>query len=124
MPDELPGALEGSWGLVWDSQSVDSCIGPTGNYLRYNNPHKASLYLSSGLPLIVWADSALAAFVRDNRVGICIDSLKELRRLIDRISSKEYAEMVANSSRLAENLRSGYYTRVAMETAERITNEL
>lgn len=121
-PEELPGALEGSWGLVWDSQSIDSCNGPTGNYLRYNNPHKASLYLSSGLPLIVWRNSALSAFVREHRIGICVDSLREVSRAIEGLSAKDYAEMIANSRQLSENLRSGFYTRNAIETAERIVS--
>ena len=53
LPDELPSALEGSFGLVWDGDSSKTCSGVFGEYLRYNNSHKASLYLASGFPIIV-----------------------------------------------------------------------
>lgn len=51
--EELPGALVQSFGLVWDGNSMDTCTGNYGSYLRINDPHKVSLYLSSGLPIIV-----------------------------------------------------------------------
>ena len=51
LPDELPAALEGGFGLVWDGDSAETCSGVFGEYLRYNNSHKASLYLASGFPL-------------------------------------------------------------------------
>ena len=68
MPDDLPAALEGSFGLVWDGDSSETCQGSYGNYLRFNNSHKASLYLASGFPVVVWKESALAHFVLINNV--------------------------------------------------------
>ena len=32
--------MEGSFGLVWDGTSKDTCIGGFGEYLKFNNPHK------------------------------------------------------------------------------------
>ena len=34
---------------MWDGPSPDTCAGVYGAYLRYNNPHKTSLYLAAGL---------------------------------------------------------------------------
>ena len=62
-PDELIRLMNGSFGLVWDGDSVDTCSGSYGEYLRINNPHKASLYLTAGMPVIVWKESAIAKFV-------------------------------------------------------------
>lgn len=56
-PEESPEHLQG----VWDGDSVDTCAGNTGAYLRYNNPHKTSLYLACGMPVIVWKEAAIAA---------------------------------------------------------------
>ena len=55
--DELPAHLKGQFGLIWDGSSVNTCEGNFGEYLRYNNPHKISLYLACGLPVIIWAVS-------------------------------------------------------------------
>ena len=47
------------WGLVWDGAKLDS--GDTGlDYERFNQPHKISLYLACGLPLIVWSEGYAA----------------------------------------------------------------
>ena len=114
-PDELPYLLEGSFGLVWDGDSENSCSGIYGEYLKINNPHKASLYLASGLPLAVWSQSALAGFVRENNVGITIDSTYELEPKIDSLTDEEYAQMLQNVKKVGKRLRSAYYSRAAIE---------
>ena len=63
-PDELPFVLEGSFGLVWDGDSAETCSGVYGQYLKVNNPHKCSLYLATGLPVIVWKESTVARIVK------------------------------------------------------------
>ena len=35
LPDELPVALEGGFGLVWDGDSAETCSGVFGEYLRF-----------------------------------------------------------------------------------------
>ncbi|HFI0845575.1 TPA: glycosyl transferase, partial [Streptococcus suis] len=73
--EQVPFELNEGLGLVWDGDKLDECSGATGNYLRYNNPHKLSLYLSSGRPVIVWSKSAEAKFVEENNIGFAVDSL-------------------------------------------------
>ena len=34
------------------------------DYLRINNPHKTSLYLACGIPIITWNKAAIAQYVR------------------------------------------------------------
>lgn len=114
MPEELPGALKGHFGLVWDGTSIESCEGPFGNYLRYNNPHKLSLYLVSGLPVIVWEESAMAGFIKDNHLGITIGSLKDIPEAIYNLSPKEYEEMALNARAYSARLKDGYYLKNAL----------
>lgn len=114
-PDQLPGVLQGSFGLVWDGDAIETCGGNTGRYLRYNNPHKCSLYLASGLPVIIWKEAALAAFVEGNSVGIAIGSLLELKERIDTVSPEAYAQMRKNAAMIGQKLRAGYYTRRALD---------
>ena len=113
MPDELPFNLNGSFGLVWDGESADECSGAFGNYLRINNPHKTSLYLASGIPVIIWKEAALADFVKENNVGILIGSMREIPGIIASMSDEEYQTMKSNAASLSEKLKKGYFTLTA-----------
>ena len=108
-PEELPKYLEGDFGLVWDGPEADTCAGNTGQYLKYNNPHKTSLYLASGLPVIVWSKAAIAEFVKEHGVGITVDSLYGLDDRIRMVSQKDYKQMCSNVKTVSEKLRRGYF---------------
>ena len=114
MPDDLPNALQGSFGLVWDGDSSETCKGSFGNYLRINNSHKASLYLASGFPLVVWKESALAHFVLDKQCGIAIDSLHDLQKALDDLTDQDYMELSANARQVGVAIRSGDYLKSAI----------
>lgn len=116
--DFVPKVLKGGYGLVWDGDSLESCSGKTGNYLRYNNPHKLSLYLASCLPVIIWKDAACASFVKDQEVGILISGLNELPAILSHISSITYSKMFKNAVRISKDLRKGLYTKKAIKKAE------
>ena len=116
-PDEIPKKLTSGFGLVWDGTSIDGCCGDAGQYLRYNNPHKLSLYLSSGLPVVIWSGAAEADFVKKNNVGIVVNSLRELSELFEDMQEERYADMVQNARRVSENLKSGKYLEVALKEA-------
>ena len=115
LPDELPRNLDGSFGLVWDGDRVDTCEGVYGRYLRINNPHKTSLYLASGFPVIIWKEAALAEFVRENRVGIEVESLYDIPEAIQRLSKEEYDELTRNVLELSKKLREGYFLSKALK---------
>ena len=112
--DEVVNELQGSFGLVWDGQSIEECSGAFGEYLKINNPHKTSLYLRAGLPIIIWDKAALAKFVTDNKVGIAISSLKDLDKKLNDISQEQYLEMKTNSKIIAERIGGGYYLESAI----------
>ena len=115
LPDELPAALEGGFGLVWDGDSAETCSGVFGEYLRYNNSHKASLYLASGFPLVVWKQSALSHFVLEKNCGIAVESLHDLKNTIENLSDADYQELVANAKRIGKKIRDGFYLTSALE---------
>ena len=117
LPEELPGTLWGSFGLVWDGENAETCTGVYGEYLKINNPHKTSLYLAAGHPVIVWSQSAMADFVRENQVGIAVDSLNEVKEAIDQVSGEEYEQMCRRAEKLSQKLRAGVYLKTALERA-------
>ncbi|MDD2980787.1 MAG: hypothetical protein PHN80_12580 [Hespellia sp.] len=122
-PEELPSCMEGAFGLVWDGSTIEACDGPSGRYVQYNNPHKVSLYIASGIPIIIWKKAALADFVQEKKIGIVIENLNEIDQVIDAISEEQYEIMKDNISEISEKVRSGYFIKSAIEKAEEIVNE-
>lgn len=115
-PEEITGVLSGSFGIVWDGPTATSCTGNTGNYLRYNNPHKTSMYLAAGIPVIVWEEAAIAKFVIENKVGIAVKSLEKLADELNNMSVEEYNIMAQNARTIGELLRKGHYFQEAMKS--------
>lgn len=115
--DTLIATVEGDFGLVWDGDSTDSCCGNFGEYLRINTPHKTSLYLRCGLPVIIWENAALASFIRQNGLGLCIARLEDLNRILPGITADDYLEMKNNVMRVSEKIASGTYFRQAVDEA-------
>ena len=114
LPDKLLNAIEGNFGLVWDGDNCETCSGIYGNYLKINNPHKTSLYLAAGIPVIIWKEAALAEFVKANNCGYGVESLSQIGEILEQTTEKEYEEMKKNAVRISEKLRSGYYTKCAI----------
>ena len=119
-PEQVPEVLTKGFGLIWDGNTVETCKGGTGEYLKYNNPHKLSLYLSSGLPVIIWKDAAEAKFVCENGVGYTIDSLREIPELMERISESDYERISKNVRNISEKLTTGKYMQCALDKAVEI----
>lgn len=116
--DTLPAMLKGSFGLVWDGDSMDTCTGDFGRYLSINNPHKLSLYLCAGIPVIIWSGAALSAFVAENQIGLCVSSLRELDAALDAVCEDAYSMMRQNALRIGGGIRRGEYFDRIMDQLE------
>lgn len=110
--EEIVYKLEGDYGLVWDGNSISECSGIHGKYLQYNNPHKLSLYIAAGKPVITWKKAAVANFIEKENIGITVNSLEELNE-ID--LQKDYWKKRDNVLKIKERIASGYYTRKAIK---------
>ncbi len=115
--DRLIETAQGHFGLVWDGNSLDACSGDFGEYMKFNNPHKTSLYLRCLMPIIIWNEAALAPFVRENGIGITINSLRELDEILAKITPEEYQQMRNNVKTICDRLSSGYYAKNALTEA-------
>lgn len=116
----LPSKLQGSFGLVWDGNSTSTCAGNTGEYLRYNNPHKLSLYVAAGLPVIAWKQAAVAEFVLKKGIGLVIDNLDDIEEVISSVSDDQYRSMCTHIDNLSEKVREGWYFQDALDRALKI----
>lgn len=106
--------MEGDYGLVWDGAELNCCAGTVGEYLKYNNPHKVSLYIASEMPIIIWEKAALAKFVKDNNIGITVSSLYELPEVLSKVTKQEYQMYKYNLSRLSADVKNGKYLTEAL----------
>ncbi len=117
-PTEIVNEINGDFGLVWDGDSVEDIKGLMGGYLKYNTPHKTSLYLTAGLPVIVSKKAAIAEFIKANNIGICINGITEISDRIDNLEREMYMEMKENVRLFSEKLESGYFMTQAVHRIE------
>jgi hypothetical protein len=106
-PYELPGKLEGAFGLVWDGESVQGMKGSLGHYMQYISHHKLSLYILAGLPVIISCSAGAAALVKKYKIGFCVDSLSEINGKINDLTVVQYQEMIHNMQPLAKRIAEG-----------------
>jgi hypothetical protein len=114
-PEQIVSKLNGAYGLIWDGTSIENCIGLYGNYLRYNTPHKASLYFVSGLPIIAPATSAIAAYVVERKLGMIVNSLKDLPKTLAQVTQQQYSEFKSNVEVIGEQLKNGHNLKSAID---------
>lgn len=114
-PEVLSQKMGRGFGLVWDGDSVDTIKGSLGEYLKYNNPYKLSSYLSAGMPVIIWKNSAISRFVKDNNIGILVDEIDNISSIINNISDDEFRVMCKNVKNIQQRVTSGFYTKKVMD---------
>lgn len=118
LPDVIIEKLKGKFGLIWDGESVKGCTGVVGEYIKINNPHKMSLYIAAGIPVIVWNKAAVAKFVKQYNIGLIVESIDNLEEYISNISDEYYDEMVKNVKKLREKIVEGYFFEEVLKKIE------
>ena len=109
--DEIQYLMEGDYGLVWDGDSIETCSGSNGEYLRFNNPHKLSCCIAAGKPIITWKQAAISRFVEREQIGITVESLMDLNS-ID--LSHNYESMRKKVMKIKTEVASGRYLERAI----------
>ena len=117
-PEEIPNRLKGGFGLVWDGINVTDLTGEYGEYQRFNNPHKASLYLISNLPIICSDKAAIADYVVKENIGLAVSSLTEITKRIKELKEEEYQKMLDNVKKIGDNLSKGEMLKKALNKIE------
>lgn len=108
-------ALEGSYGLIWEGESIENLSNFRGQYLTVVTPLKLSNYLLKGLPVITSREAAIADFVSNEKIGFCVDSLHDIPGRIHSFSDEEYNQMAGNAAGFANKIASGYYSGKAID---------
>lgn len=109
LPEDLIQCAEGDFGLVWDGDSIECCSGDWGEYLAVNTPHKVSFYIRCGLPIIIWSKAAMADFIKEKKIGICIDTLQDINNIYDTLTKEDYTDMCENVRNISRQMSEGWY---------------
>lgn len=110
MPNSIQH-IKGSWGLVWDGDSIECCSGNYGKYLHIIAPHKFSLYMAAGIPVIVWSESAMSSLVKKQGLGVTVSSLAEMNDQIGKITEQQYNDMLKNIAEFRKIMNDIYATK-------------
>ena len=113
-PNQPEFPVDVGWGLVWDGDSPDTLSGPTGLYQLHNQPHKFSLYLASGLPVICNRQAAVARLVASLKLGICVDRVDEIPAALAAISADERNSIRQAVGQVGAKIRNGDYLAAAI----------
>ena len=105
--EELFQNLNGSFGLIWDGDGVEGLCGVFGEYNKYICPHKLSLYVVAGLPVIAHNLSGAASIINRYRIGFTVSSLFEIKEKIQQLTEEGYQEMRKNCEVPASQIKSG-----------------
>lgn len=109
-PDIVPYKLNSSYGLIWDSTDIDTCKGILGDYTKYNNPHKFSLYMASGIPVFAWEESYVGSIIKKYNLGFTINSLKDINTILDNLTEEEYKIQKNNVLNFQNKICNGEFT--------------
>lgn len=107
--------IEGSFGLVWDGDGINNLQGIFGDYNKFISPHKLSLYIVAGLPVIAHVSSGSASLIQKYKIGLLVNSLFEIEEKIRNVSGEEYDQMKQNCKSIAVKVSEGQCLEEALE---------
>ena len=121
-PEIISSVIKGKFGLIWDGEQSTTCSGCMGNYMKYNNPHKLSMYIAAGMPVIVWAQSAVSQFVEKYNIGFSVESLEDIPDMTKNITDKNYQLYRKNVLKIRERSVKGDFLNQALNNVESYIN--
>ena len=101
---------------MWYGSSLEGGVGPKENIF--------SIMLHINYLSIFGADfryhlekAALASFVEENGIGICVSSLLDLDAIITQMTKESYNALRMNVAKVNERISQGYYCKEAIQKA-------
>lgn len=101
----------GGYGLLWTEDEY------TKEYMKLCICSKISLYLASGIPVIVHSSIPVADTILQKNLGFVVDSLDEAVDKIERTTEEQYNQMVHDVGIFGELIRGGYFTKKLLTDA-------
>lgn len=118
--NDIPYQLDGGFGLLYYPQ--EGTYKGMHRYGEYNNPMKLSLYLSAGLPVILLSNSAHAKWIKEQGIGLIIDRLSDIERVVNEVTEADYEQMLENIKPWQQAVSTGFFAKTAALEAVRYIN--
>ena len=117
--ETISSVIRGRYGLIWDGNSSETCDGYVGNYLKYNNPHKLSMYIVANMPIMIWDQAAEADFVLKNNIGITVSRLTDIPHEVQKIDEEKYNQMLKSVKKVKRKLVNGCFLNRSLDFIEK-----
>lgn len=116
--EKLPGLLAdlGGFGLIMDGTECD----PSDKYFNYQKyvwPHKLSLYIAAGLPVIAISGTKAAEYVKQEHIGIVVSNIDAIPHAIKNVNASEYHIYSKNVGKCMMEVRLGTHLIEAVNGA-------
>lgn len=119
----IMASLEGGFGIVTANNNIiESRNSVWQYYTQYNNPTKLSFYLAAGLPVITTSVTPHAQLIRDRHLGLVVDDLNEIDRVLSQLSMDDYQAMLSAVVPWQTAVRSGFFIKRALLAAIQTLN--
>ncbi|WP_338352032.1 beta-1,6-galactofuranosyltransferase [Fructobacillus tropaeoli] len=115
-PDDIQNHLDAGFGLLWDSDFDDLHY---QSYTKINAPHKASLYLKAGLPLVAWNQSHIGRLINANNLGLTISSLDDLGPALDHVTLDQYQNWQESLISWRDKVTTGGFTQETLAAVQK-----
>lgn len=101
--DEL--SKGGGFGLVWYRDEYYR------RYMEQSNSFSLARYLAAGIPVVVPVGISHSVLIKENHLGLVVNSLEEAAEAVEKLTEEEYQQYVKSVEEFAPAVRNGYYTK-------------
>ena len=93
------------FGLVWCNDDYFQ------QYYCMNQPYKLGVFLAQGLPVVIRKGTAQEDFIREQGLGLLVESLEEADEKIQTMTETEYQRLCQNVKKVQRLITKGIYTQ-------------
>ncbi|MCL2677224.1 MAG: beta-1,6-galactofuranosyltransferase [Streptococcaceae bacterium] len=118
--NDLVNWFDGGFGLVESQNILEKSNFNFQEYNKWNNPTKLSLYIASGLPVVVSHHSPHAEWIKEKGIGIVLDNLNEIDDVFATMTEEDYKKMLKAIEPWQRAVTSGLFIKRALLQIERV----
>lgn len=111
---EILSQIDGGFGLVASENIKEKSNMNFEYYNQFNNPTKLSFYIAGGLPVIIPNKMAHAEWIKERGIGLIVDDLNELDKVLAEVTTEQYNEMLAAIEPWQKAVSEGFFVKRAL----------